>query len=92
MSGLVFYFLKTTERVHRLGIVASRRTGSAVVRNKFRRRFRLLYSLLRNSLAQPHDAVVIATTPEAVGMDFLTLQSIFANRLNKLIKIESDCC
>ena len=89
LGGLVFYFLKTDNSSHHLGIVASRRTGCAVERNRFRRRVRCLYSLLQEKLKQPHDVVVIATSAAAAASVFSQIQTLFTKALEKLSYIEN---
>ena len=90
LGGLVFYFLKTDNPLHHLGVVASRKTGCAVVRNRFRRRVRCLYSLLQKKLELPHDVVVIATSASAVTSVFSQIQMFFVKALEKLSRIEND--
>lgn len=59
---------------HRIGIVASRKVGSAVVRNKFKRRMRELLPSFLEKVQIPHDCIVIATHPEIVTASFPKLQ------------------
>ena len=89
LGGFVFYFLKTNNPSHHLGIVASRKTGCAVVRNRFRRRVRCLYSLLQEKLEQSHDVVVIATSVSAATSVFSQIQACFVKALEKLSRIEN---
>ena len=89
LGGFVFYFLKTNNSSHHLGIVASRKTGCAAVRNCFRRRVRCLYSLLKGQLEQAHDVVVIATSVSAVESSFEKIQVLFTKALEKLSYIEN---
>ena len=90
LGGFVFYFLKTNNTSHQLGIVASRKTGCAVARNRFRRRVRCLYALLCEKLQQPHNAIVIATSPSALDSGFWQIQSFFLKALEKLTYIENN--
>ena len=90
LSGFVFYFLKTDNPSHHLGIVASRKTGCAVVRNRFRRRMRCLYSLLQEKLEKSHDVVVIATSAFAAESSFYQIRALFTKALEKLSFIEND--
>lgn len=90
LGGFVFYFLRTDNPSHHLGIVASRKTGCAVKRNCFRRRVRCLYSLLQEKLEQSHDVVVIATSASAITSAFSQIQAFFIKALEKLSRIESD--
>ena len=89
LGGFVFCFLKTNSPSHHLGIVASRKTGCAVVRNRFRRRVRCLYSLLKEKLEQAHDVVVIATSASAAESSFEKIQAFFTKALEKLSYIEN---
>lgn len=90
LGGFVFYFLKTDNSSHHLGIVASRKTGCAVVRNRFRRRVRCLYSLLKVKLEQAYDVVVIATSAHAAESSFSQIQAFFTKALEKLSYIENN--
>ena len=90
LGGFVFYFLKTNNASHQLGIVASRKTGCAVARNRFRRRVRCLYALLCEKLQQPHDTIVIATSPSAVNSSFAQIQTFFFKALEKLAYLENN--
>ena len=90
LGGFVFYFLKTDNPSHHLGIVASRKTGCAVVRNRFRRRMRCLYSLLQGKLEKSHDVVVIATSVFAAESGFYQIRALFTKALEKLSYIEND--
>ena len=89
LGGFVFYFLKTDNATHQLGIVASRKTGCAVARNRFRRRVRCLYSLLREKLQPSYNVIVIATSPSALDSSFAQIQSFFFKALEKLVCIEN---
>ena len=90
LGGLVFYFLRNESPSHRLGIIASRRTGCAVARNGFRRRVRCLYSLLQEKLNPSYDVAVIATSASAVVSVFSQIQTLFVKALEKLHRIEND--
>ena len=90
LGPFVFYFLKTDNPSHHLGIVASRKTGCAVVRNRFRRRVRCLYALLQEKVKQSHDVVVIATSALAVESRFAQIQMFFTKALEKLSYIENN--
>lgn len=90
VGGFVFYFLRTDNLPHRLGVIASRRTGCAVERNRYRRRVRCLYHLLQEKLQQPYNAVVIATSTFAVMSHFSKMQDIFLKAFEKLSLIEND--
>ena len=71
---------------HRLGIVASRRIGGAVVRNRVKRRLRELFRQLEPnaiSTAGGLDLVVIARR-EAADAPFRLLSSDFRGALSRL--------
>lgn len=89
LCGFVFYFLKTGDSLCRLGIVASRKVGCAVVRNRFRRRVRCLYALLQENL-KGHNAIVIATSPCAVESSFSQLRELFLKALERLSFVKDD--
>lgn len=90
LGGFVFYFLKTDNPSHHLGVVASRKTGCAVVRNRFRRRVRCLYSMLQKKLDHPYDIVVIAISSFAVASNFSQIRSCFTKAIEKLSHLEND--
>ena len=90
LGSLVFYFLKSDKSTHHLGIVASRKTGCAAVRNRFRRRVRCLYEHIEEKLISPHDVVVIATSASAVESSFSQLQAFFVKALERVFYIENN--
>ena len=53
-------FLRSGLGHSRLAVVASRKVGSAVVRNRVKRRFRELYRRNKTLLGEPLDLIVIA--------------------------------
>lgn len=67
---------------NRYGIVASRRLGSAVVRNRCKRRLRAILTRLHGRLDQGFDVVIIARTQNA-RQPFAELQRIVLRLLAK---------
>ncbi len=57
---LVVYSLKNKSGTNRLGITVSTKIGSAVVRNRIRRRIREAYRTLEDNVAQGQLLVVVA--------------------------------
>ena len=56
----VLYILPTSEPHSRLGLAVSKRVGSAVVRNRIKRRMRELFRRHKTLLTPPCDVVVVA--------------------------------
>ena len=56
----VLYILPTSEPHSRLGLAVSKRVGSAVVRNRVKRRMRELFRRHKALLTPPCDVVVVA--------------------------------
>lgn len=81
-NGLVFYWRPSVEPFHRIGIIASRKTGGAVVRNTFKRRMRELLPSFLGNVKKPYDCIVIATNSEVAKSSFSRLQE----NLNLLLK------
>ena len=67
----------------RLGIIASRRVGNAVVRNRAKRRVREIFRRLRDSTSRPLDLVVIVKT-ELVTAPLPAVAAEFHAALKKL--------
>ncbi|MDR0392638.1 MAG: ribonuclease P protein component [Puniceicoccales bacterium] len=72
----IFFALSSFNRESRLGIVVSRKIGTAVVRNQFKRRVRVCFDRLRNRFRFVFDLIVMARTPAAA---LLTLCEIEQN-------------
>lgn len=87
LQGLVVYGRPFASETHRMGIVASRKIGSAVVRNRFKRRMRTFFGLFREKVPIPCDAVWIATQPQAAQWSFSELQIHVKEGLEKLRKL-----
>ena len=60
---------------HRIGIVASRKVGGAVVRNTFKRRIRELLPTFLANFQKPHDCILIAAHSQVASANFSTLQT-----------------
>ena len=86
LQGLVLYGRSSGFEVHRMGIVISRKIGSAVVRNRFKRRMRTFFEELK-TLPVPCDVVWIATQPQAAQWSFAELQIHVKEGLEKLRKL-----
>lgn len=85
-SLLVVFELPNAEGRVRLGITATRRVGSAVVRNRVRRRIREAYRRLKPSLPRcgGHDVVVNARD-RAASCDAAALSAELARLLGRLL-------
>lgn len=68
----------------RFGFTVTKKAGSAVRRNRIRRRLKEALRLLKPLPAQPgHDYVILAR-PESLGMSFRSLQAELAHALVKI--------
>ena len=86
LQGLVVYGRPFASEMHRMGVVASRKIGSAVVRNRFKRRMRTFFEELK-TLPVPCDAVWIATQPQAAQWSFAELQVHVREGFEKLRRL-----
>ena len=57
LQGVVLYGRFSGFETHRMGIVASRKIGSAVVRNRFKRRMRTFFEELKTQLAAEEERI-----------------------------------
>ena len=87
LQGLVVYGRPFASETHRMGIVASRKIGSAVVRNRLKRRLRTFFELFREKVPIPCDAVWIATQPQAAQWSFAELKVHVKEGFEKLRKL-----
>lgn len=87
LQGLVVYGQPFASKMHRMGIVASRKIGSAVVRNRFKRRMRTFFELFREKVSVPCDVVWIATQPQAAQWPFAELQMRVCEGFEKLRRL-----
>lgn len=69
----------------RLAVVASRKVGSAVVRNRVKRRFRELFRRHKALLEAPLDLIVV-TRPEAGGAAWADLQDAYLSSLTTILR------
>ena len=86
LQGLVVYGRPFVSETHRMGVVASRKIGSAVVRNRFKRRMRTFFEELK-PLPVPCDVVWVATQPQAARWSFAELQIRVCEGFEKLRKL-----
>jgi ribonuclease P protein component len=68
----LIYFKKNNLEENRLGVVASKKTGNAVCRNKLKRLFRENFNKQENNLKQGYDIIFIAK--KNAGEQFKTLK------------------
>jgi ribonuclease P protein component len=87
LQGLVVYGRPFASEMHRMGVVVSRKIGSAVVRNRFKRRMRTFFELFREKVSVPCDVVWIATQPQAAQWSFAELQVRVREGFEKLRKL-----
>jgi len=91
---LVLYFLKRPRSGRRVAFCVSKKLGSAVVRNRVRRRFREVYRLNQEKLATRWDLILLAR-PAALGATFQVLEKTFlslAERANLIREVAPPAC
>jgi len=84
----LFHLVALPERtpaLKRVGVIASRRVGNAVTRNRCKRRLRELFRLHQNELPENSDLVLIARKKLCL-VDFTTLESVFCETMEKYNK------
>lgn len=86
LQGLVVYGRPFAFETHRMGVVASRKIGSAVVRNRFKRRMRTFFGYVK-ALPVPCDVVWIATQPQGVRWSFAELQALVKEGCEKFRRL-----
>ena len=75
---------------HRVGIIASRKVGGAVVRNTFKRRMRELLPPFLANLQKPYDCIFIATQEKTASAKFATLQKNLKTLFEKFSHIQDE--
>lgn len=91
-SFLVLYARPNRTECNRVGITVSKKLGSAVVRNRMRRRLREIYRLNEAKFSCGWDIVVVART-RAVNSDFGKLTHAYlslAEKAELLIQPEGE--
>lgn len=71
MGPLVVYLDKNECGLPRLGMVVSRKVGSAVVRNRWKRNLREAFRLEKHNLPQDADLVVVPRQAEVAHVEEL---------------------
>jgi len=79
-SCVLFYLAKEGEK--KVGFVASKKVGNAVIRNRSKRRMRALFRALEPTLGEGH--YVMVAKPLLHEIPFETLQKDFAYILKKI--------
>ena len=59
-KNIVVYFLPNRQRINRLGITVSKKTGTAVLRNRVKRLIKESYRLDEKSIKTGYDIVIVA--------------------------------
>ena len=86
LRGLVVYCRPFASQAYRMGIVASRKIGSAVVRNRFKRRMRTFFGCVK-TFPVPCDVVWIATHPSSAQWSFEELHVRVSDGFEQLRKV-----
>lgn len=71
----------------RLGMAVSKRVGTAVVRNKLRRRIREIFSARSSNLGGEGYDLVVSVRPAAASAEFEDLESEFDRALERLTNV-----
>jgi ribonuclease P protein component len=90
VNGLIFYCKPSVEMQHRIGIIASRKLGGAVVRNTFKRRMRELLPTFLASFQKPHDCILIATQSQIASANFSILQKSLKTIFEKFSHVQHE--
>jgi ribonuclease P protein component len=78
-------FLRNGRAYSRLGVVASRKVGSAVVRNRVKRRLRELFRRNKELLKEPMDLIVISR-PESGGAPWAEIRDAYISSLTTIFR------
>lgn len=89
-NGLVFYCKPSVEMQHRIGIIASRKVGGAVVRNTFKRRMRELLPPFLANIQKPYDCIFIATQAQTASANFSILQKSLKTIFEKFSHVQHE--
>ena len=73
-----------------MGIIASKKVGGAVVRNKFKRRMRKLLPSFLASFQKPYDCILIATQSQIASANFSKLQKSLQAIFEKFSHIQHE--
>jgi len=79
---MILFLVKTEAETNRYGIVASKKVGKAVVRNRSRRQMREIIRNARGSLGSGNDIILVIKS-SAVGVKFTDLQQDFVSLCRK---------
>lgn len=79
-SCVLFYLAKEGEK--KVGFVASKKVGNAVIRNRSKRRMRALFRAVATTLGEGHYVIVAKPTLHEIAFDIL--QKDFAYILKKI--------
>lgn len=88
-SYLVLYARKNKTDTNRVGITVSKKLGSAVVRNRIRRRLREVYRLNEEKFQPGWDIVVVART-RAVSGNFAALTEAYLSLAEKATLLKKE--
>lgn len=88
-SHLVLYARKNHLQNNRIGITVSKKLGSAVIRNRVRRRLREVYRINEDRFASGWDIVVVARS-RCVKSDFETLTRAYLSLAEKAGFLKED--
>ncbi|MGE5454428.1 MAG: ribonuclease P protein component [Methylocystaceae bacterium] len=74
---LILFVIKKAAEINRYGIVASKKVGKAVVRNRSRRQIREIVRETRGNMLTGNDIILVIKS-SAVGVPFADLQEDYA--------------
>ncbi|MBP5191700.1 MAG: ribonuclease P protein component [Opitutales bacterium] len=74
LQGLVVYARPNSSHGHRMGMIISHKMGTAVVRNRWKRRMRTFWSNFLENITTSCDILWIATHPQVAQIPFSELQ------------------